>query len=187
VDLWLSMKIDYKQLSKAVSHALRHESWLYELELDDFGWVSVDSLLSAIRSQRSEWRNLNLEDLNEMIRASDKKRHEISGDQIRALYGHSVPGKLNKLRADPPEILYHGTTHSNIEQIMRKGLLPMGRQYVHLSIDIEMANKVGKRKDKDPVILKIFAKRAYSMGINFYIGNDAVWLADLVPPEFIEK
>ena len=31
--------IDHRELSKTISHALRHEPWLYELELDDEGWT----------------------------------------------------------------------------------------------------------------------------------------------------
>lgn len=40
---------DLPKLSRAVSHALRHEPWLYELELDGEGWTSVDDLLQALR------------------------------------------------------------------------------------------------------------------------------------------
>lgn len=43
------MQAGLSELSRVVSHALRHEPWLYELELDDAGWVSVDELLTAAR------------------------------------------------------------------------------------------------------------------------------------------
>lgn len=43
----------------------------------------------------------------------------------------------------------------------------MNRQYVHLSIDEEIALQVGKRRDSEPVILKILAKKAFDSGINF--------------------
>ncbi|HZX88363.1 MAG TPA: RNA 2'-phosphotransferase [Reyranella sp.] len=39
-------------LSRAVSHALRHEPWLYELELDEEGWTSVDALIAALQLDR---------------------------------------------------------------------------------------------------------------------------------------
>ena len=79
------------QLSKLVSHALRHEPWLYELELDDEGWVSVDALLAAVRSRGGPWENIGRQDLTDMIESATKQRHELEGDRIRALYGHSVP------------------------------------------------------------------------------------------------
>ena len=84
------------KLSKAVSHALRHEPWIYELELDDHGWVAIEDLLEALKRQQSEWEHLNRADLAQMIGSSSKKRHEINRDKIRALYGHSLPGKLQK-------------------------------------------------------------------------------------------
>lgn len=118
------MTLDLKKLSKSISHALRHEPWLYEIELDDQGWVPVDDLLSILQRQRPEWKGLNQANLIQMINVSSKKRHEIDGDRIRALYGHSLPGKLLKKKASPPERLYHGTATSIVSHIMEVGLLP---------------------------------------------------------------
>lgn len=90
------MKINFNVLSKMASHALRHQPWLYELELDDEGWTPVEELLSALREEKPEWSALSEVDLAAMIARSDKKRHELRNGQIRALYGHSVSGKLLK-------------------------------------------------------------------------------------------
>jgi putative RNA 2'-phosphotransferase len=120
-----------------------------------------------------------------MIDTSSKKRHELHESRIRALYGHSIPGKLEKKKANPPVLLFHGTDPSILERILKEGLLPMGRQYVHLSVNIEIAREVGKRKTKKPVVLSIAAEKAYNDGIAFYIGNDKVWLADQIPCSYI--
>ena len=40
--------MDYLNLSKEVSYALRHAPWEYELELDSEGWVSVEQLISSL-------------------------------------------------------------------------------------------------------------------------------------------
>lgn len=37
------MTVSPERLSRLVSHALRHEPWIYELELDDEGWVPIDT------------------------------------------------------------------------------------------------------------------------------------------------
>jgi UDP-N-acetylmuramyl pentapeptide synthase len=55
----------------------------------------------------------------------------------------------------------------------------------YLSPDIDTAYKVGRRKEHDPVILKIDAARANEDGVVFYVGNDITWLADQVPPQYI--
>ena len=179
------MALDFVNLSRTVSHALRHEPWLYELELDDDGWASVDAVVHSLRGERAEWKGLIQADLVHMIAASSKRRHEISHGRIRALYGHSIPGKLRKAMAVPPTELYHGTAPDTLATIRESGLLPMNRHYVHLSVDEATAAEVGRRKARQPVILKISAAAAHGNGVPFYEGNERVWLADQVPTDFI--
>jgi len=176
-----------QELSRTVSHALRHEPWLYELELDAQGWVPVEDLLQALRLQRPEWSDLALSDVEDMIKRSDKQRHELRAHRIRARYGHSVTGKLAMTLACPPPVLYHGTSPGAVTLILKEGLLPMKRQYVHLSGDQETALAVGQRKATHPVILCVAANDAYNHGIHFYVGNVHVWLADPIPPQFIRE
>lgn len=177
--------MDLVNLSRAVSHALRHEPWLHELELDAEGWASVDALIDALRAERGAWSALSEADLEHMIAQSEKKRHELRDGKIRACYGHSTPQKLTLDQTEPPSILYHGTSPETAEMIRKDGLKPMGRQYVHLSSDSETASKVGARKARSPIILRVDAEAAFASGIRFYHGNEMVWLADIIPPEFI--
>lgn len=178
--------MDYQKLSKEISYALRHAPWEYELELDDQGWVDICQLLSSLRECK-QWQDLDKQDLYAMIEKSDKKRHEISNDKIRALYGHSLPQKIVKETKIPPQILYHGTARRFIQAIREKGLLPQSRQYVHLSVDAETAIQVGKRRDDKPLLLKIHALKAWDEGVKFYYGNEKVWLAETVPSQYIEE
>lgn len=176
----------YSKLSKTISHALRHEPWLYELELDDQGWVPLSHLLESLRCENEDWRTITQSDVEEMVRTSSKRRHEIRDDRIRAIYGHSVPNKLKRDAATPPTILLHGTSPAVVDVIKTEGLQPMNRQNVHLSIDKATAIEVGKRKCKEPILLRIRALEASENGVAFYEGNERVWLADAIPPEFIE-
>jgi putative RNA 2'-phosphotransferase len=114
-------------------------------------------------------------------------RHQLSGSRIRALYGHSTPGRIAKAIMEPPEVLYHGTDSTAATSILAGGLKPMQRQYVHLSKDPATAREVGSRKEAYPVILVVRASEAHRRGVAFYQGNDSVWLADFVPPEFIAR
>lgn len=179
------MGVELTPLSRLVSRVLRHEPWLYELELDDEGWTSTQALLEALRSARPAWRNLREEDLVRMIDSSSKRRHEIADGRIRAIYGHSLPGKILRRAAPPPAVLFHGTSGDAARRIQQAGLRPMRRQYVHLSVDVETALQVGRRKTASPVLLQVNAHEANSHDVTFYEGNDKVWLADVVPPEFI--
>ncbi|MDM5140242.1 RNA 2'-phosphotransferase [Aeromonas bestiarum] len=176
---------EFEKISRVVSHAIRHEPWLYELELDDHGWVSVGDLINVLHRENPKWYDITSDTLVDMLKASDKKRHEICDGKIRALYGHSVPKKLLKQPAIPPATLYHGTSPELANIILKDGLLPMGRQYVHLSVDIDTAVKVGQRKSQKPVLLQIDAESAMKNSVVFYRGNEIVWLVDYIPSKFI--
>lgn len=178
---------DFSNLSRAVSHALRHEPWLYGLDLDDRGSVAIEELVLALREASAEWSELDEDDIRKMTVRADKKRHEIMNGRIQALYGHSGLLKPLKVPAPPPSVLYHGTSPNAAERILLEGLRSMSRQYVHLSIDAAGAAQVGRRKAHSPTILEVDAARADAEGIKFYRGNDQVWLADLIPAEFIRR
>ncbi|MCX7748131.1 MAG: RNA 2'-phosphotransferase [Clostridia bacterium] len=177
--------MDYIKLSKKMSHALRHKPWEYGLQLDENGWVTVEALLNAFRKD-GKWKSLSYKDIQHVVDTCDKKRYEIKDEKIRAQYGHSIPQKIEKELEEPPEILYHGTARMFIDSIKKKGLLPRGRQYVHLSAEIDTAVQVGERRDDQPVLLKIYAKKAYREGVKFYKVNNLIWLADHIDGSYIE-
>jgi putative RNA 2'-phosphotransferase len=120
-----------------------------------------------------------------MISKSDKYRFDIYKGKIRALYGHSLPNRVLKIPAQPPTVLFHGTSSRLIKQIKHEGLKPGKRQYVHLSVDEETAMLVAKRKEGISIIIIIQANKAYQNGIKFYQGNKTTWLADYISPDYL--
>jgi putative RNA 2'-phosphotransferase len=175
------------RLSKTISHALRHQPEAYGLELDPEGWVAVDDLLSALRERRNAWHNVSEAEIHQIITGSEKQRFEISNGEIRAYYGHSTREKVTKQPATPPALLYHGTTPQAYSAIMNEGLKPMRRHYVHLSTEEQTARKVALRRTRQPVILHVDAHKAHEQGIRFYPGNEDIWLADVIPPEYLQQ
>lgn len=165
------------RLSKRMSHALRHEPWLYELELDEEGWTPVADLLAALGVSR--------ERLEDVVRDNPKQRFELAGERIRARYGHSLPGRIVRAPGVPPAELYHGTAAPVAKEIRREGLRPMRRQYVHLSATREMAESVGRRKGAAIEVLTVDTVAARAAGVEFLHGNEFVWLTEHVPAEFL--
>jgi len=173
------------KLSKTVAHALRHAPQNYSLILDEKGWTDVDELIKGLKNHSNRFKDVTIYDLQKVITESNKKRFEIKDGKIRATYGHSLLSKIKKKPTLPPEILYHGTTSRAAKKILETALEPKGRQYVHLSSDVESAHQVGSRRTKEPTILKILAQKAYTAGVNFYKEKDEIWLSDAIPAEFI--
>lgn len=162
---------------------LRHAPQAYGLELDDEGWVDISAVLDALRRERG-YATLTDADIRTVVAQATKQRHEISESRIRALYGHSQP--VTKVPvAEPPDPLFHGTSPDFLSTILRDGLLPMRRQFVHLSADRETAHQAGVRKSRTPVILTIDTSGAAAAGIRFYHGNQNIWMSEPIPPGFI--
>jgi len=179
------MKQALTQLSRMLSYALRHHPESLGLQLDAEGWVDVQILLDALSQHRKVWKDVQEADILEIMAQADKQRFELKNGRIRAYYGHSLPQKIERTPDTPPVFLYHGTTSQAYTRIQQQGLRPMGRQYVHLSAEKETAIQVARRRTSLPIILKIAAQDAALQGMHFYLGNDMVWLADSIPPEWI--
>lgn len=174
-----------QKLSRALSRLLRHRAAEAGLALDPEGWADLEEVLALLR-RRPAWRDLDLERLIAATETGEKRRFEVSGGRIRARYGHSLEQRVELVAAEPPALLYHGTTPGVVERIRAEGLLPMGRQRVHLSLDAATAHTVGRRRAAAPVILVVRAGQAHAAGVLFYPGGDTVWLADEVPVRFVE-
>lgn len=172
-------------ISKKMSYCLRHNPGKYGLKLDEYGFVDLPKFLTAMNRVHHFQPKLTEMRVREIMQHSDKQRFEIKNNKICALYGHSLPGIIKRRQADPPAVLYHGTAHRFLKSILKEGLLPMGRQYVHLSTDLPMAESVGRRRDLHPAVLEVAARQAAKDGLKFYIGNDEVWLCDRVPSKYL--
>jgi putative RNA 2'-phosphotransferase len=170
-----------KSLSKMMTKILRHTPDDFGVILDPVdGSCTLSTLLEAIQAQ-PKWAWVRQEDIEQVVRNSDKQRFEIDGGRIRARYGHSHD-KVQYAPADPPAILYHGTNKKALPSILKEGLSPMGRQYVHLSEGTQFATLAGSRRG-ELVILKVDTLTAKQLGVTFYYAGNEVWLADRVPHE----
>jgi putative RNA 2'-phosphotransferase len=122
-----------------------------------------------------------------LVEESERKRFEIVGNRIRALYGHSVPVYLRLEEDRAVEWLYHGTTDEAAVEILEKGLQPMKRLWVHLSPTIDIAIQVGKRRTSNPVILVVNCTEARKAGVKFYKASDQIYLCKFVPTKYIRR
>lgn len=173
-------------ISKFLSYILRHQPEAIGLFLDKEGWAVInDLILLSIKKGYTLDNNL----IRNIVNSSDKKRFTISEDglRIRASQGHSTQHvNIDYKEKVPPCLLYHGTATRFIPTIREQGLLPLSRQYVHLSSDKDTAIQVGQRYGK-PVLLKIKALNMYEQNFKFYQAENNVWLTEQVPYQFIQE
>lgn len=169
---------DIKQKkSKRLSFLLRHSQEPLYIALQG-GWANVNTILRVL--------NINRDMLEEIVGNDEKGRYsfDYTGQKIRANQGHSIPGVAVEMeQPEPPELLYHGTATRFLDEIIREGLKPMRRQYVHISSDFETAVNVGSRHGQ-PVVLEIRAKEFVADGNKLFRSANGVWQAEAVAREY---
>ena len=160
--------------SKCLAYLLRHSDLP-----DRNGWVRVGVLLNEM--------SITLPILHGIVAEDTKGRYEFSENEssVRALYGHSIDVDLGLEPTTPPMILYHGTAEKYLENIMKDGLKPRKRNYVHLSETKDLAIQVGARHGK-PIVLAIDTEAMISAGYKFYQAQNGIWLTGDILPKFLK-
>ncbi|GAB5491389.1 MAG: RNA 2'-phosphotransferase [Phototrophicaceae bacterium] len=179
------MKKDLKRLSKFMAVVLRHNPEKFNVVLDEQGFTSVDSLWRTVEAKFGE--TFSRDDLQEIVTHGDKngkKRYEIVGKEIRAMYGHSQPEIVYPV-VMPPPTLFHGTNNKALAKIRSQGLIAGKRQFVHMTTNYDMARIVAKRRTQAPIILAIRADEAYQVGIVFHQPDEEHYLAKSIPATYI--
>lgn len=174
--------MNVSRISKTMSWMLRHCQEPRYIDLNG-GWAGVNDILSALKKK---YPDVTIKTIEQIVADDEKGRYSFdsTGTKIRANQGHSIPCVVIEMEApEPPEFLYHGTATRFLDTIMKDGLKPMTRQFVHISPDYETAVKVGQRHGK-PVVLKIRAKDFVDEGNELFRSSNGVWQARYVPPAY---
>ena len=161
---------------------LRHRPEVIGITLDEHGWANVKDLINGINQQH----DFNMAMLEEIVATDNKQRYSFNENKtkIRANQGHSVNVDVELEEVKPPEVLWHGTGRKYLDSIMKDGLIPKSRLYVHLSDNYNTAINVGKRHG-DPVVFDVWAGEMYRNGYKFYKSKNGVWLVKHVPVDYL--
>ena len=170
--------MDLTKTSKFISLILRHKPEEIGITLDEHGWANVNELIRGV--------NIDMKTLEYIVTTDDKQRYSFNEDKtlIRANQGHSIPVDVELEEMRPPEFLWHGTGEKYEQYILRDGLIPKSRLYVHLSSDTQTAITVGKRHG-NVVLFRVDALKMYEDGHKFYLSKNGVWLTKRVPTSYL--
>ena len=167
-------------LSKLIAYIVQHRPDEFGLALDEEGFVSLKELQQAITEEEG-WSYVRRSHIIEAIYASDRERFELKDDRIRDALFTPIPYEP----VSPPKILYQGTKRRAYPHILQQGLAPQGRTYCLLATSPELARRIGRRRDSDPILVEIQAQRAFENGIIFYQANPLIYLVNYIPPSYI--
>ncbi len=170
-----------KRLLKFLSYVLCHSPDEFGIFLDNDGSLSTKELLWAIKEEEG-WSYVRESHLRDLILLGLDPPYHIEGKKI--VLNDEIPKPYYPVE-EPPRILYHAARLKACYHIYRHGLKAAGRPYLPLAITKELALRIGKRRDKSPLLLEISAQEAFLEGIIFRCHGTHMFLAEEIPPRFI--
>jgi putative RNA 2'-phosphotransferase len=170
-----------ERLSRFLTFLLRHKPKDYPLAIDREGFAPWKEVVDMVQERFYDVTEVQI---RAVVSGAEKKRFEIRDDKVRATYGHSFPVDLGWTATEPPAELYFGAARDLAQSMLRSGLKPRDRQYVHLSVTAEEAESVARRHDPSPAIIIVDAQAAHSEGFHFY-QSGPLFLVENVPAKFL--
>jgi putative RNA 2'-phosphotransferase len=170
------------RLAKYLDYVLGRRPDEIGLVPDPQGYVKIKELLKGLAEEEG-WRNVRTAHLNEMLVVLPKPPIEISENMIRATHREDLP--VEKIEFNPPKLLYTCIRRRAYPRALEKGILPGLNRAVVLSVDTDMALRMGKRIDPDPILLTVHVGMAQDRGgLIFRQVGQLLYLTDYLPAEF---
>jgi putative RNA 2'-phosphotransferase len=168
------------KLAKFLHYVLGVRPDEFGLLPDPEGFVGVKDLLQALKEE-PEWSFVGRGHVLELMHGPDRERLELQEDRIRATAPAAAlsPEPVGA----PPSRLYHGVRRRAHPVVLRHGLRPNKGPWVILTLTREMAERIARRRDPDPVILEVRAEEATRKGVRFLGTQGLLFLAESLPPE----
>ena len=152
-----------RQLSKFLSYVLGRKPDEFGLVLDPDGFVPVRTLLKAITEEK-EWGFVREYHLHEILQEEKSPSIEIAANRIRATDRSLIPIHAESSR--PPKLLYVCIRKKAYSPVLEKGIFPSVHSQVVLAADKNLALRLGKRRDPDPVLLTVLSYRCMEQGVS---------------------
>ncbi|MBU1171078.1 MAG: RNA 2'-phosphotransferase [Proteobacteria bacterium] len=168
-----------EKLNSFLGYILGRSPYEFGLVPDDNGFVKIKDLLKAIREEDG-FRHVTSSSLDELMVTVKNPLLDIQGDLIRARDRDQLP--LPSLEQGIPKLLFIGIRTRAHGHVMNKGLAPNEDQaYVILCSDRDLAERIGKRRDPEPVIITVNTHKAEDLGVLFLFAGQHIYLARSIP------
>ena len=163
-------------------YILGHRPDEFGLVPDKDGFIAYKELLWAIHEEQ-DWGYVRQGHINEVLMGKERDLFQPEEKRIRALE-RQWHLDLDNPTLSFPKILFTPIRRKAHPFAMEKGLKSTEGRYIILASDRDMAKRIGRRRDQNPVLLEIMAASAQEEGIFFYpFGH--LFLTKDIPARFI--
>ena len=169
-----------RQLARLLQYILGHRPNEFGLLPDADGYVTLKDLLKVLHEEK--WHHIRPNHLEALLYNLPAAGIEIGGRLIRARERGRLPTISTSGRL--PKQLYNCIRRKAYTATVDNGLAPQGRLgNVLLFSDMELARRVGRRRDNDPVVVTVQTTVAHRLGIQFQRFGETLYLAPRIPAD----
>ena len=167
-----------QSLAKLITYILGRRPDEFGLVTDTEGFVKIKELLKAVTEEEG-WKYVRRSHLDEIQYSFPESPFEISGQQIRAKHRDQLarPNPVSKL----PKLLFTSIRRRAYRSVLDKGIFPTGYYQVVLSSSRDLAERIGKRSDQDPIMLSVQVQKSVENGVRFFQSGESLFLAESIP------
>ena len=178
-------KRELKQLEKILFAILGRQPDAFGIVLDEGGWVSIKELHRALMKETG-FSHITPKGLTQFFSLYRPEKFEWQENCVRVkpeLQGHDLT--IYK-EATPPELLYVSIRPKAHAHVIARGLQSSNnKKWVVLSPEKEMALKIGRRRDRDPVIAEVMALKSNKAGVVFRKAGKVLYLVEGMDPQWM--
>ena len=168
-----------QRLAKILVYILERRPDEFGLVPDKDGYVKIKELIKALNEEKG-WKYVRRFHINEILYSIPNLPFEILDNRMRAKQREHLPRP--DAAAQMPKLLFTCIRRKAYPFVTQKGIFPSGYQQVVLSDHRDLAERMGKRSDAQPVILTVHVQHSIEQGVLFQQVGELLFLAQFIPP-----
>ncbi|MBW2080829.1 MAG: hypothetical protein JRI27_07725 [Deltaproteobacteria bacterium] len=178
-------KRELKRLEKILFAMLGRKPDAFGIVMDKGGWISIKELHRALMKEAG-FSHITPRVLTQFFSLYRPEKFEWQENHVRVKPELQSPDLTIYNEATPPELLYVSIRPKAHAHVIARGLQSSNnKKWIILSTEKEMALKIGKRRDKDPMIAKIMAFKSNKAGVVFRRAGEGLYLVESLDPQWM--
>ncbi len=178
-------KRELKRLEKILFAMLGRQPDAFGIVMDEGGWISIKELHLALMKETG-FSHITPRGLTQFFFLYRPEKFEWQENHVRVRPELQSPDLTIYKEATPPELLYVSIRPKAHAHVIAHGLQSSNnKKWIVLSTEKEMALKIGKRRDKDPIIAEIMAIKSNKAGVVFRRAGKGLYLVKSLDPQWM--